>query len=54
VILHNAGQEPFRVEVGDRIAQLLIVPYATPQMRLVDALPPSEDRGANGFGSSGR
>jgi dUTPase len=31
------------------------VPFVTPAVRVVDALPPSSDeRGENGFGSSGR
>jgi dUTP pyrophosphatase len=55
VILHNAGAEPYVVEPGDRIAQLLLVPCATPATRMVDALREGgDDRGAGGFGSSGR
>jgi dUTP pyrophosphatase len=53
VILHNAGEEPFHVEPGDRIAQLLLVVYGSPTLRVVDALPET-DRGEAGFGSSGR
>jgi dUTP pyrophosphatase len=53
VVLHNAGAEPFAVEPGDRIAQLLLVPYWAPDTRIVDALPET-DRGEAGFGSSGR
>ena len=53
VVLHNAGTAAFPVEPGDRIAQLLLVPYWAPALRVVDALPDS-DRGASGFGSSGR
>jgi dUTP pyrophosphatase len=53
VILHNAGEEPFHVEPGDRIAQLLLVVYDSPTLRVVDALPETE-RGEAGFGSSGR
>jgi dUTP pyrophosphatase len=55
VALHNAGDEPFAVSVGDRIAQLLLVPFWAPALSVVDALPPSpDDRGEAGFGSSGR
>jgi dUTP pyrophosphatase len=53
VVLVNLGAEPYQGEVGDRIAQLLLVPFAAPAARVVDALPESE-RGADGFGSSGR
>ena len=55
VILVNLGAEPFVAEAGDRIAQLLLVPFAIPDLVVVDELPPGgDDRGANGFGSSGR
>jgi dUTP pyrophosphatase len=55
VILHNAGREPYEAHAGDRIAQLLLVPYWAPTLRVVDELPDAEDdRGADGFGSSGR
>ena len=53
VILHNTGDRRYTVEVGDRIAQLLLVPYIAPELEVVDELPPTE-RGARGFGSSGR
>jgi len=53
--LVNLGAEPYAGEPGDRIAQLLLVPFAAPDTRVVDELPASaDDRGANGFGSSGR
>jgi len=55
VVLVNLGQEPFEGAAGDRIAQLLLVPCLTPEVRTVDELPPSADgRGEAGFGSSGR
>jgi dUTP pyrophosphatase len=55
VTLHNASRERFRARAGDRIAQLLLLPYWAPVPRVVDELPPSQDdRGTNGFGSSGR
>ena len=55
VVLVNLGQEPYEGAPGDRIAQLLLVPCLTPEVRRVDELPPSHDgRGEAGFGSSGR
>jgi dUTP pyrophosphatase len=55
VILVNLGAERFEGQAGDRIAQLLLVPFVAPAVRVVDALPTSPDeRGENGFGSSGR
>jgi dUTP pyrophosphatase len=53
VILHNTAERRYTVEPGDRVAQLLLVPYWAPELELVDELP-GTDRGANGFGSSGR
>jgi dUTP pyrophosphatase len=55
VVLHNAGAEPYVARAGDRIAQLLLVPFCSPPLRAVEALPPGAGgRGAAGFGSSGR
>jgi dUTP pyrophosphatase len=55
VVLVNLGQEPYEGAPGDRIAQLLLVPCLTPEVRTVVELPPSHDgRGEAGFGSSGR
>jgi dUTP pyrophosphatase len=55
VVLVNLGDEPFQAAAGDRIAQLLLVPYLAPEVRVVDELTPGgDDRGAGGFGSSGR
>lgn len=53
VILHNTGEGRYTVEIGDRVAQLVLVPYWAPQLQVVAELPGSE-RGADGFGSSGR
>ena len=53
VILHNTSERRYTVEIGDRIAQLLLVPYLVPALEVVDELPATE-RGERGFGSSGR
>ena len=51
VILVNLGTERFEAEAGDRIAQLLVVPFVTPEVAVTDDLPPSgDDRGTGGFG----
>ena len=55
VVLVNLGSERYAGRAGDRIAQLLLVPFAAPDVVAVDALPPgADDRGELGFGSSGR
>ena len=54
VVLHNTGHEPFDVERGRRIAQLLVTEAPPVDYQEVDELPPApDDRGAQGFGSSG-
>ena len=52
-ILYNLGREPFSIQRGDRIAQMVICKL--PEIELVEATELSEtDRGSGGFGSSGK
>ncbi|HEX6781421.1 MAG TPA: dUTP diphosphatase [Solirubrobacterales bacterium] len=53
LLLNTDPAETFRVEPGERIAQLLITPIATPEPVETAALGDSA-RGEGGFGSSGR
>jgi dUTP pyrophosphatase len=53
VSLWNRGQQPFTVEVGDRIAQLVFVPVVQAEFNLVTDFTASE-RGEGGFGHSGK
>lgn len=52
IVLYNTDPKPFEVSKGDRIAQLLIMPYTnlTPVGRPLD----TTDRGTAGFGSTGK
>jgi dUTP pyrophosphatase len=52
VALINHGPAPLGIEVGDRIAQLVIMAVSTPDYVEVDALEDT-DRGPRGFGSTG-
>ena len=52
VALHNHGSVPQVVEDGDRVAQLVIVPYLTAQLIPAEELDDT-GRGAGGFGSTG-
>ena len=52
VALHNPGGVPQVVEDGDRVAQLLIVPYLTAEFIRTDELDATQ-RGSGGFGSTG-
>lgn len=49
----NRGNQIFTFQPMDRLAQLIIVPVAQPEFRIVDEFVASE-RGEGGFGSSGR
>lgn len=53
VLLLNNAASPKKIKVGDRIAQLVILPI--PEIELVEVEELSEtDRGDSGFGASGR
>ena len=53
IVLWNISKEAVEIKRGDRIAQLLIFPIATPQVIEVETLNETS-RGSKGFGSSGR
>ena len=53
VALHNDSNIPKRIEKGDRIAQLVIIPYLEATFNEVDELNGTE-RGSGGSGSTGR
>ena len=49
----NRGREPYTVQPGERIAQLVIVPVVQVELEVVEDFAASS-RGAGGFGHSGR
>ena len=49
----NRGQAAFTIEPGERIAQMVVVPAVQVEFEVVETFSAS-DRGAGGFGSSGR
>ena len=53
VKLYNHGGFFHVFNVGDKIIQLVILPIVTPELSKVEAIEGGE-RGANGFGSTGR
>jgi dUTP pyrophosphatase len=53
VSVWNRGSEPFIIQPGDRIAQLIVVPVVQVELQVVDDFATSA-RGAGGFGHSGR
>lgn len=52
VIVMNAGQEPFRIEHGMRIAQMVVAPVVQAEFELAESLDDTA-RGEGGFGSTG-
>ena len=53
VALINLGTEPYTIQHGDRIAQAVVAPVVQVGFQVVDMLGET-DRGAGGFGSTGR
>ena len=52
VVLINHGIEPFEIQKGERIAQLVVAEVPRVEVQIVDSLDET-DRGAGGFGSTG-
>jgi dUTP pyrophosphatase len=52
VILINLGDSRVTFKRGDKIAQMVLTPYANAHISCVDSLEDTS-RGANGFGSTG-
>ena len=53
IIMANLGQEPFVIQRGDRIAQMIVAPVTRVQWDVRDGLDETA-RGAGGFGHTGR
>lgn len=49
----NRGESPFTIEIGERIAQMVIVPVVQAKFDIVDEFESSQ-RGVGGFGHTGR
>ena len=50
----NRSPDPFTIQPMERIAQLVIVPVVQARFNLVDDFTASSQRGAGGYGSTGR
>lgn len=53
VLMINHGHEPFTIEVGERIAQMVVCPVVRASFEVVNDLEETQ-RGEGGFGSTGR
>lgn len=54
VILTNDSTEPYQIEPGERIAQLMFQPVVQVQLDVVDDFSTRTERGEGGFGSTGK
>lgn len=54
VLLINHSKAAYTFEPGERIAQLLVTPVPQVELVEVDELSTNDERGAGGFGSTGR
>lgn len=54
VILANDGEEPYVIQPGERIAQLMFQPVVQVSLQLVDQFSSATERGTGGFGSTGK
>jgi dUTP pyrophosphatase len=52
-LLNTDSSQPFEIAVGDRIAQMIVMPVTQARFIPVEKLPVSE-RGESGFGSTGQ
>ena len=53
IVIFNHLDKPFQINIGDRIAQLIIEKICTPKLIEVDELDET-DRGTAGYGSTGK
>lgn len=54
IVAKNLSSRAVTIQEGDRIAQLLVLPVWRGKIQEVEVLPPGEERGEAGFGSTGR
>lgn len=54
ISLWNRSDADYVIDVGERVAQYVIVPVATPVFSIVEEFSDRSDRGAGGFGHTGR
>ena len=51
--LHNHSQDEYVIQPGERVAQMILMPVALPELAECDELSQTQ-RGAGGFGSTGK
>ncbi len=53
-LMINLGSEPYTIQPGERIAQLVISPVTQAIPEFIEKVPEETTRGAGGFGSTGK
>lgn len=53
VLIRNEGDDTYKINPGDRIAQMVFIPVAHPVNRIVTEFEETTQRGAQGFGHTG-
>ena len=53
-LMINLSNEPYTIQPGERIAQLIISPVSHVQVEFIDKVPEETKRGDGGFGSTGK
>ena len=53
-LMINLGNEPYTIEPGERIAQLVIAPVVHVEVEFIEKIPEETKRGSGGFGSTGK
>ena len=53
-LMINLGNEPYTIEPGERIAQLIISPVVHVETEFIEKIPEETKRGSGGFGSTGK
>nr|WP_243722102.1 dUTP diphosphatase [Macrococcus goetzii] len=53
IMVDNIGDETIILQEAYKLAQLVIAPIVTPQVKMVSEFVDDTERGSNGFGSSG-
>lgn len=54
IVVMNYGDGVQKIEKGQKIAQMVMIPVANYELEEVDELQPTDERGDKGFGSTGR
>lgn len=53
IAMHNASEDAYRIQAGDKVAQLVLIPTVNFQVEEVDEVVSADERGQGGFGSTG-